>query len=90
MPAYNPLGGFQFETDAALRSFWFVCTVFRFAFASHAYLRSARAPILKFWNPVARIANTAYSATTPEPPAGASRPRSRSCSSKALNYVEYS
>eukprot|EP00965_Chrysotila_dentata_P117865 3895186-Pleurochrysis_carterae.AAC.2 len=37
-----------------------------FGFASHAYLRIARASLSKFWDPVARMADKADSANDPE------------------------
>eukprot|EP00965_Chrysotila_dentata_P094983 3140865-Pleurochrysis_carterae.AAC.1 len=51
---------------------------------------SARAPFLKFWDPVAdwRARSTQpESATTPEPPAGASSTRTRTSSTTAFSCI---
>eukprot|EP00965_Chrysotila_dentata_P235296 6200663-Pleurochrysis_carterae.AAC.3 len=49
----------MFETVAARCSFWSACTFYPFALAPHAYLRSARAPLLTLWDAVAQMADTA-------------------------------
>eukprot|EP00965_Chrysotila_dentata_P258601 6213282-Pleurochrysis_carterae.AAC.1 len=70
----------MFETVAARCCFWPVCTVSHFVLAPHSYLRSARAPLLKFWEVGSRSAHDQHSLRAPPTQShrvGAYSPRTR-------------